>query len=105
MQEYSTRVIEIKYLTLETIELTTQLVAPGEIRFKAGQYMQFKIGSEQRSFCIVSVPQQSKALTFCVELMTSGVGSDFVRKLKVGDNITMSGPFGTFTVSDLDHDV
>jgi ferredoxin-NADP reductase len=105
MQDYVAKVTEIKYLTEKVLELKTALIAPDEICFEPGQFMQFKISKDVRPYSIISSPEDKKSLTFCVELLPEGVGSQYMRGLKVGDEISMRGPLGIFTVKHLDRDI
>ena len=104
MQEYQTQVREITYLTSNTLELAVDLRSPDALQFTAGQFMQFKIGEHFRSYSITSVPDHNQSLKFCIKLLPKGVGSDFVRELKVGDIVTMRGPSGIFTFTHFDRD-
>jgi ferredoxin-NADP reductase len=101
VQEYLTQVTAIKHLTLDVIELQVQLVLPHEISYQAGQFMEFKIGTHYRCYSLVTPPvSDNPNLTFCIKLETQGVGSDYARQLKVGDEVVMRGPKGFFVVED-----
>jgi len=102
MQEYLTQVTQIKYLTLHVLELSVRLVAPSEVEFSAGQYMQFKVGDNIfRSYSIAAPPLgENQSLTFCIKLEPKGAGSDYVRTLRVGSDLLMRGPAGNFTVAE-----
>lgn len=106
MQEYLTQVTQIKYLTLDVVELGVRLLAPAEMEYQAGQFMEFKIGGSFRSYSLASPPMaNSQLLTFCVKLEPHGVGSDFVRGLKLGSEIAMRGPAGLFVAQDFSQPV
>ncbi len=101
MREYLTQVTQLKHLTLDIVELDVQLVEPTELAYRAGQYMLFKIGGTTRSYSLAIPPLlDSPRLTFCIKLEPQGLGSDFVRQLKVGDEVQMTGPEGAFIVED-----
>lgn len=105
MQEYLTRVSEIKYLTQHVLELSVDLILPDTILFKAGQFMQFILGPQQfRSYSIVSVPDHNRTLKFCVELVPGGAGSAFVKSLSVGSEVKMRGPLGVMTFDFFERD-
>jgi ferredoxin-NADP reductase len=101
MQEYLTQVTEIRHLTMDIVELDVQLVEPTELTYQAGQFMQFRIGTALRSYSLATPPvPDNPKLTFCIKMEPRGVGSDFVRQLKVGAEIEMRGPAGIFVVQD-----
>ncbi len=107
MQEFLTQVTQLKYLTLDVVELTVRLLAPEEILYQAGQFMQFKIGDQFRSYSIVTPPTgiNNESLSFCVKILPSGVGSDFVKALQIGSDVVMRGPLGSFTVQNFEHPI
>lgn len=100
--EYLSKVREKKFLTQHVTELTVDLALPDRIRFEAGQFMEFVIGGELKAYSITSIPvdQGNKTLSFCVQMLPDGVGSNFVRSLEVGNDVRMRGPFGSFTFKD-----
>jgi NAD(P)H-flavin reductase len=100
MADFRTQIKEIKYLTLNTIELTVGLAFPTDVRFLAGQIMELKFGSVFRAYSIINVPDQNQSLKFCIGLLEKGVASDFFRIVKVGHEIDMRGPSGNFIVND-----
>jgi len=101
MQEYKTKIREKRHLTLKTIEITVDLIAPTDISFTPGQYVELLIGKEWKPYTICSLPESNNSLTFCIGLYDKGLASDFFREVKVGREITMRGPAGFFTVTDL----
>lgn len=105
MQNFVTKVLEIKPLTPNIVELSVELEEPSVINFEAGQFMQFAIGNLFRAYSIVNTPApDSRRLTFAVKLLDDGLGSNFVRALGPGDHITMRGALGLLTIKDLDQD-
>jgi len=100
MQEYRGKIIEKKFLTMNVLELTVLLVFPANIKFAAGQFMQFKIGDALKAYSIVSVPDHNLALKFCVSIVEKGLASEFFKRAKVGDEVDMRGPAGNFMVED-----
>lgn len=91
-------------MTLDVLELTVRLLAPEDILFQAGQYVQFKIGDAFRSYSIAVPPTgvNNQILVFCIKLEPDGVGSNFVRGLKPGDEVVMRGPLGNFVVQNFE---
>ena len=106
MHEYLTQVTQIKYLTLNVVELSVKLVAPIDLDYRAGQFMDFKIGSVFRSYSLASPPTvNEQQVNFCIKLEPQGVGSDFVRNLKIGSDIVMKGPAGNFIIRDFNRPI
>jgi ferredoxin-NADP reductase len=106
MQEFLTEVVQKKYLTLDIVELVVRLVAPEEIKFQAGQYMQFKVNTAWQRYFIANPPGQDvHDLTFCVKLEPVSIGSDYVRSLELGTEVVMRGPDGTFTIENYNEPV
>jgi ferredoxin-NADP reductase len=108
MEKIITQVVEVKYLTMKVVELHVKLVAPDIVKFHAGQFMQFDAHGYFRAYSISNPPTGlDSTLTFCIELIDGGVGSEFVRKLKPGDEVKMRGPLGVFGVKqkDLERDM
>jgi ferredoxin-NADP reductase len=63
--------------------------------------MQFKIGADFRAYSIASPPRDgNNQLTFCIQLIEAGIGSQFVKQLAPGSQLSMRGPLGVFTVKD-----
>lgn len=107
MQEFLVEVMALHYLTADVVELEVRLVAPDIIDFKAGQYMFFKVGQGQlRCYSMASPPvAHDPVLRFVIKLVPKGIGSEYIKTLKVGDNVTMQGPTGGFAVPALDRDL
>ncbi len=107
MEQFLTEVTALRYLTAEVVELEVRLVAPTTITFQAGQYMFFDVGQGQlRCYSMASPPvPDSPVLRFVIELVPQGLGSEFIKSLKVGQSISMQGPTGGFAVPSLDRDL
>ncbi len=101
MQTFSPKVTNIEYLTPNVVELS-MLVEGGEfLSFLPGQFVQFIIADKVfRSYSIVSLPEVLPQLKFCIKFEDGGVGSEYVRSLKVGDSVPMRGPVGKFVIQD-----
>ncbi len=101
MEQYKARLTEKKFLTMNVLEITVLLLSPDHLEFKAGQFMQFKIGGDLKAYSIISVPDHNLALKFCISLIDGGKASDFFKVAKVGQELEVRGPAGNFTVEDL----
>jgi CDP-4-dehydro-6-deoxyglucose reductase, E3 len=82
-------------------------VEPGEVRWRAGQFISIRTGDQRkadpnarRSYSISSLPYEG--LELLVKLIPEGVGSEFFRALAAGDEMHFTGPMGFF-VPDLAH--
>lgn len=100
----SVTVIKITPIANEVLEVT--LTRPAGFEYLAGQFIQVCVPGETgeilRSYSLSSAPHQTK-LELCVKLLPDGVGSNFFRALKPGDQINFYGPVGRFTVqSEID---
>ena len=83
---------DIKYILLKLNEQTT-------IKFKPGQYIQFKIPQtdEFRAYSIASEPSQDNIIELVVRLVPGGLCSTYIHEvLDINDQIKFTGPFGDF---------
>lgn len=101
IQEYRAEVAESISLTYDMKEVSFRLLEPEIINFKPGQYIQFYVptGKGQsacRAYSIASVPSTPGELSLIVRLVPGGLGSTHIHNLKVGDEVTLSGPCGEF---------
>src|SRR3989339_1740526 len=73
-REYKTRVLKIADLTHDIKYVVMKLLAPDEISFKAGQYIQFRIPEvdEFRAYSIASAPSQAGVIELIVRLGSRG---------------------------------
>ncbi len=80
---------------------------PEPMQFQAGQFFMIKIPSDppqNRSYS-VSSPPNTKGFKLCVKLLPDGLGSNYLRNLKIGDEIECMGPAGHFTLKDSNKDI
>lgn len=105
MQEFKGKIVEKKYLTAHTLEITVQLLSPTDITFVAGQFMEFKIGERLKAFSIVSAPEQKQYLQFCVALYDKGIASEYFKGCKIGSEVTLGGPRGNFVVQNFTRNI
>lgn len=105
--EFKGEFIYIKKLT-ENVKLF-RIKLNKEINYKAGQFMKFEIVDEKnnkkysRAYSIASCPKEEKKkeIEFCVKKINNGSGTSLLFKKKVGDIISLKGPFGIFTLDKL----
>lgn len=98
-QEFLTTVESITTLTHDTKLFRFRLLDPSEIKFKAGQFVQFRIpkAGEERAYSIASSPNNSGIVELIVRLIPGGLCTTYMfKKLKVNDEICLTGPYGDF---------
>jgi len=80
------------------------LIEPKEISFLAGQYLILLVPSKgetiSRLYSIASPPWQKNSFELVVELVDLGVGSTYLKNLKIGDKVLFKGPAGMFTLKE-----
>ena len=80
--------------------------APEDFEFKAGQYLSLSVFRQdgakiRRPLSIANAPDKkgkSNFIEFCIKLISGGLASEFIKKLKVGDEVELFGPAGRFTI-------
>jgi len=90
--------VSTKLYTLESVNGTS-------ITFKPGQFVKiFFPGSEKefRMFSIASPPGEAD-LEFCIKILPDGKFSQLIDKMKMGETLTLEGPFGHFVYEDADN--
>ncbi len=69
--------------------------------FKAGQFFMLEVPTPERkitrSYSISSEPVAENTFSLCVKLLEGGLGSEYLRAMKVGDEPGFMAPFGHFT--------
>ncbi|HEY9593610.1 MAG TPA: 2Fe-2S iron-sulfur cluster binding domain-containing protein [Spirochaetia bacterium] len=85
-----------------------ELALDDGMRFVAGQYVQLLIpGTERdpkplyRAYSVTSSPRRTGLLSFLVGRVEGGACSTYIfERLRVGDGITLNGPFGEFRLHE-----
>ena len=102
----------IRTLTHDVREIRFALRAPGEISFKAGQFVSFVVTNPKtnrtvtRPYSIASPPSQRNGVTLVLNLVKEGPGSTYLFGLREGDQVEFKGAAGTFYLRDeADRDV
>src|SRR5262245_35283954 len=73
------------------------MVEPPELDFDAGQWISVPFGPKVvRAWTILSTPTRKRSITLAVDLAPGGIGSQWLRALKVGDSVPFKGPTGSF---------
>ncbi len=107
MAEKVARTAAIHEVTEDVLVIDAVPVEPPELRWRAGQFLSLRTGDRRtgdanarRSYSIASLP--GAGVELLVKLIPDGVGSEFFRTLRAGDEIRFTGPMGFF-VCDLAH--
>jgi len=108
VKEFLTEVVDIKDLTYDIKQVTLRLVEPSEIVFTAGKYIQFQVPeyeltseSVYRAYSMSSQPSRKNEVELEIRLVPNGICTTYVfEHLKVGEQVTINGPYGDFRLSD-----
>ena len=100
IQEYTGEISSVELLTWDIKRLKIKLGTPDSMTYKPGQYVQIKIPTgrelEFRAYSMASNPDDLDEIELNVKLIPEGIGSSFLHKREVGENIDFSGPYGDF---------
>ncbi|WP_445292873.1 benzoate 1,2-dioxygenase electron transfer component BenC [Corynebacterium sp. H113] len=91
-------VTDVRPLSDSTFHLEVELDTPTELNFLPGQYINITVpGSDQtRSYSFSSGPKEGKQ-SFLIKNTPGGLMTNWLADTaKVGDRLTMTGPFGSF---------
>ena len=101
-------VAAIERVTHDLRRLVLRLVEPGEIKFFPGQYVDITIPgtAESRSFSMANTACRDGQLEFVIKVYPDGRFSQFLDNgLAPGDRLSLTGPFGVFTLREGDGDL
>lgn len=113
VKQYKTKVVSLRDLTHDIKEVTLKLLDPDRIDFTAGQFIQFEVPEYElceepvyRAYSISSSPSDTGKVELEIRLVPNGICTTYVHKyLKVGDAVTINGPYGEFHLRDTDADI
>lgn len=95
---YQTEITELTYLSSEIVKLRVKTKDNSKIAFLPGQYANILVpgSSETRSYSFSSL-SDSDEMEFIIRLIPEvGLMSNYLRIAKVGDQLTITGPLGSF---------
>lgn len=101
VQDYPGVVTRIEDLTPTIKGIWVKLDSTEGMQFQAGQYVNLQLPDDigSRAFSIASPPSSSGEIELNVRIVPGGQGTLYVHeRLKVGDHINISGPYGRFFV-------
>src|SRR5579859_237252 len=103
--EAETEVVANDPVTHDMRHLVLRLVNPdADLKFFPGQYVDISVPGtdEVRSFSMANTSaRESRLLEFVIKVYPDGLFSEYLDKtLKAGDRLTVTGPYGVFTLRD-----
>lgn len=113
VREYYAVVESITDLTDVIKMLRFKLPEDAEMNFKPGQYVQLKApiyeGNDEevyRAYSIASSPSMKGYIDLVIGYVPQGIATTYVhRHLKVGDEVSLNGPYGDFYYHDNDREM
>jgi propane monooxygenase reductase subunit len=103
IQDVRTRISAIEPVTRDIVSLRLTAVEPATYDFKPGQYADLTIPGtdEHRSFSMATTPSSPGEVEFLIKKYPGGKFSALLDDgLSVGDEIELTGPYGSFTLKD-----
>ncbi len=104
IQRFTAEVAAARMLTHDTREVRLRLVEPPIIDFRPGQYVQVEVPvkgeSVHRAYSISSAPEQAGEIGLIVRLVPGGAGSTYLHRVRAGDRVSFTGPYGEFVLSE-----
>jgi phenol hydroxylase P5 protein len=100
VRDFHGEIVGLENLTHDVKGLRIRLI-DGPIDFQAGQYVNLTFPSVEgsRAFSIANPPSGGGHVELQIRRVPNGAGTAYVHeKLKLGDRITLSGPYGRFLV-------
>jgi len=93
----SARVVAVRALSPDVLEVDLDMRDPAELSFEAGQWVSVPFGPKKvRAYSIASTPRSPGRLTLCADVAPGGIGSAWFRALAVGQAVEFKAPFGGF---------
>jgi ferredoxin-NADP reductase len=86
-------------VTWKVTKLVLTLINPSDMEFTPGQFINLKCpNNHYRAYSISSDYKIKNEIYILVETGHKGIGSDYVKSLKVGDQVEFIGPSGRFSL-------
>ncbi len=104
VKQYQAEVAGLADLTHDIKQVTLKLLDPSAITFTAGQFVQIEVPPYAltdepvyRAYSVASDPCETGRIELEIRYVPNGICTTYVHKhLKVGDRVTLNGPYGTF---------
>jgi Na+-transporting NADH:ubiquinone oxidoreductase subunit F len=104
VKEYKARVSLTKDLTHDIKEINFALLEPTEINQRPGQYVQILAPSPDggvfRAYSISSASHETDKVQLNVRIVPDGLASTYLHGLEQDDEVTFTGPYGEFRLSE-----
>lgn len=104
VKQFRARVSSTTSLTYDIKEINFDLIDPAEIEHHPGQYIQVEVqGPDElvhRAYSISSPTYEKNRIQLIVRLVPMGIASTYLHGLKEGDEVTFTGPYGEFRLTD-----
>lgn len=113
VKEYITVAEEIEDVTDRIKRVRLRLPEGSELNFKAGQYIQLLApeydGNDEevfRAYSIASAAEDHNHVELFIGYVPGGIATTYIHQhLKVGDKVTITGPYGDFYYQDNDREM
>ncbi|AQA02969.1 CDP-6-deoxy-delta-3,4-glucoseen reductase [Mycobacterium sp. MS1601] len=103
IQDVRTRITALDTMTRDIVSLQLEVVEPVGFEFKPGQYADVHIPGtdEHRSFSMATTGSTPGRVEFLIKKYPGGKFAGLLENsLAVGDEINLTGPYGSFTLKD-----
>ena len=104
VRQYQARVALVHQLTRDIKEINFDLLEPTEISHRPGQYVQILAPSPEgpvfRAYSISSPSYEDDKVQLMVRLVPGGIASTYLHGLNEGEEVTFTGPYGEFRLSE-----
>lgn len=99
-QQYIARLANKTVFNPKFEHYTFELSQPNKLNFEAGQYASFAVTDQghRRSWSICSSPEVDHGFELLIDPAPMGVGTQFLQKLKLGDEVKLLAPLGQFVI-------
>jgi len=99
MREFRAKVSEKKFLTKKVCFARLSLIEPQKINFLPGQFVCLQVADNvRRSYSICSWPTKADFIELIADISPGGVGSQFFKRVRVGERVCFLGPMGKFVL-------
>jgi len=96
------RVVSLKKLSHDVMQMTLRLPATERLPFRAGQYIEFILSDKtRRAFSLANAPSDDKDLELHLRLVEGGRFTEHVfNVMKEKAIVRIEGPFGSFSINE-----
>ena len=102
-RECTAEVTGIRWPAHDVIEVDLRITGPAEWTFQAGQWISVPFGAKTvRAWSMASSPTRKGVITLSIDVAPGGIGSQWLRSLRVGDEVGFKGPTGGFVFNRAD---